>query len=248
VGSRCARSPIRRAGIESLGLPRSHLGLRPLPAGTFAGFPTLRPYHSDRSPCSRRRLLDLCRAFRALIYSWNTSRRPRATCVPASLDSRCVPPLHRLSACMSTPSPRQVSNLWSDGSHRQLSFRPRGSSPPQRFPPHVASVGLLHPTSGPEVRRVFDFPFPPSLPLPKELGQRRGGGRHPPMRSHPSKNSPLPQPYRVTTAHTALPLPLNNESPKRRIDKPFYVPEGTLPTLFPAFPATSDAPARRSAS
>lgn len=159
-----------------------------------------------------------------------------------------VPPLHRLSAPVSTPSPRQVPDLWSVGSHRQLSFRPRGSSPPQRFSPHVAFVGLLHPTSGPEVRRVFDFPFPPPLPLPKELGQRWVDSRRPPMRSHPSKNSPLPQPYRVTTAHTALPLPLDEAPPRRHLDKPFCAPGGALPTLIPAFPATNDAPARCSAS
>lgn len=247
MGSRCARSPIRRAGIESFGLPRSHLGLRPLPAGTFAGFPTLRPHRSDRSPCSRRRLLDLCRAFRALIYSWNTSRRPRA---PAFLP------------------------LWIHGVYRPSTVSPRVCPLPARdksrtFGPTVPTassrsvhVVLPHLNGFLHTSRLRACCIP--LPVLRFAGFLTS-------RSHPrfhSRKSLAKDGVAVAIlpyAHTPRRIPLSRSrtvSPRpippcryhsamilrRDIDKPFCVPEGTLPTLIPAFPATNDAPARCSAS
>jgi hypothetical protein len=42
-------------------------------------------------------------------------------------------PLHRLGLCASTPRGRDL--LWADGANHQLTFRPRGFSPPRRLTP-----------------------------------------------------------------------------------------------------------------
>jgi hypothetical protein len=78
-------------------------------------------------------------------------------------------------------------------------------------------AGLLHPAAGPEVRRVSRNPLP-RRPLTAPLARRgdRPEGQSgaagvrkassPRRDLYPSKSSPRPQPYRVTTADAPLPL------------------------------------------
>jgi hypothetical protein len=66
-----------------------------------------------------------------------------------------------------------------------------------------AAPGLLHPGTGLGSRR-----FPTSHPRdPSQSRDPSEPGRSPQRLSHPSKNSPHPQPYRVTAAVALLPLP-----------------------------------------
>lgn len=149
----------RLAGIGSLGLPRLHLDLRPLPAGAFVAFPTVRTCMSRSS--RRRHLLDLGRASRALASSRNASRHPKMPCAPASWDSRCVRPSIVSPHPCPLPARDESRAIGPAVPTAGIPFRPRGSSPPRRLSPPDAFVGLLHPTSDPEVRRVSGFPLPP---------------------------------------------------------------------------------------
>jgi hypothetical protein len=71
-----------------------------------------------------------------------------------------------------------------------------------------AFVGLLHPTSGPEVRRVSGFLRPLVRDTPESVVLDAGWLSPFPLRLHPSKNPPHPQPFCVTAAVAFLPLPL----------------------------------------
>jgi hypothetical protein len=80
-------------------------------------------------------------------------------------------------------------------------------------------ASLLHLASSHEVRRVFRLPAPA---LPKVRGTRSSSSR----RDHPSKNSPHPQPSRVTAVVAFLPLPLGY---------------GPHPTTLPSLPGVCDS-------
>jgi hypothetical protein len=127
----------------------------------------------DRSLTGRRHLLALSRTFRALIVPPEHLTTSEDLCVPASRDSRASP-LHRLSASASTPGQERIPFLRATGSHQLLTFRPRGSSPPRQLAPQVAFVGLLHPTSGPEVRRVSGFQPPSAQSTPEGVSCPNG--------------------------------------------------------------------------
>jgi hypothetical protein len=161
--------------------------LRGLPDGAL-------PSVEAEAPPDGRHLHDLYRASRALTFGRNASRR-RSARVPTSRDSRC----NRLSTVSPRPCPLPAGMtppLRSGGSHRPISFRPRVSTPPRRLSPRSTSMGLLRPTSGPEVRLVFDFPLPPNGPL----GPERVGGRRPPCAYTPRR---IP----LTRSRTVSPRP-----------------------------------------
>lgn len=90
----------------------------------------------------------------------NSLRRARPlACTASSLEIHLV---FRLSAvfhwCVHSLTPKSHSGQ--QGHPCQLTFRPRGLSPPRRLTPHPTSTGLLHPVSDHEVRDVSGFPRP----------------------------------------------------------------------------------------
>lgn len=99
-------------------------------------FPTGLLHHTSRSSPGRRHLHELGVVSRALVYGWNTSRRPKTTCAPASWDSWCLFP--------STVFPR-----WCPLPTRNESrvFGPTAPTASSRsvhvVPPHLD--GFLHP-------------------------------------------------------------------------------------------------------
>jgi hypothetical protein len=81
-----------------------------------------------------------------------------------------VSPSHRHTFRASTP--RSRSPLRTDVARRRFTFRPRGFTPPQRFPPRE-SYGSVAPRNRSRVRRVSCVP-PPHHP---KVGKRRDNPR-----------------------------------------------------------------------
>jgi hypothetical protein len=70
------------------------------------------------------------------------------------------------------------------------------------------TAGLLHPAAGPGVRRVSRNPLPQSRRPTRRPSEKTGVRKasSPRRDLYPSKSSPRPQPYRVTTACASVPL------------------------------------------
>jgi hypothetical protein len=110
-------------------------------------------------------------------------------------------PLHRHVPRASTPD--GVTTAFGLPVSRPIdSFRPRGFAPPRRFPPHRGSRACCIPLP---VLGFVAFPASVAAAWPKPATV--DGKRSPRRVSHPSKNPPRLQPYRVTTALAFLPLP-----------------------------------------
>jgi hypothetical protein len=118
------------------------------------------------------------------LLSWDSS----ALTPPSIYNTRCPLPEPEGSFGQAIPL------AWSR-SACAVSHRPDGLL-------HPGAAGLLHPATDREVRPVSDLQRQPTQrqPVPCAPFPRRG--------SHPSKNSPRQQPYRVTAASALLPLPL----------------------------------------
>jgi len=97
-------------------------------------------------------------------------------------------------------TPRSRSSLRASAATRQLTFRPRGFAPPQRFSPRE-SHGSVAPRNRPRVRRVSCLP-PPRHP---EVGERRDNPRD---AVHTLRRLPLISSRTdITVAVAFLPLP-----------------------------------------
>jgi hypothetical protein len=103
-------------------------------------------------------------------------------------------PAADISHLASTPT-RPESLASSSGNHAVRLFRPRGFSPPRRFPPR-ASRESIAPHNRLEVRCVSLG----SVRVPYRSTYRMGSRPPRSAISHPSKDSPRRQPHRVTTA------------------------------------------------
>jgi len=115
-----------------------------------------------------------------------------------------------ISHLASTPA-RPESLTSAAGYYTDNMFRPRGFSPPRRFTPR-ASCEFVAPHCQPKVRCVSD-----SIAHRHCRNSHHGAGpsTSPQRVSHPSKDSPHLQPYRVTTAVAFLTfhsLPCTTES------------------------------------
>jgi hypothetical protein len=131
---------------------------------------------------------------------------------PSSHGIRPLPPLRRSSLRVSTPRNPEVpfgravpparSRSAFTVSHRLDGFL------------HPGAAGLLHPASDHEVRRVSVAcrQHHPEAVLCESASS--------PRRSHPSKNSPRQQPYRVTAAVALLPFPLASHAALRWLSPP----------------------------
>lgn len=101
-------------------------------------------------------------------------------------------------------------------SHRVL-IRPRGSSPPRRFPPR-GGRGFVAPRSRTRVRRVSRSPGPVARGRPKTVRSTGPSQWRSPRRgSHPSKSSLRRQPRRITAVVASLPLPSRRSGPTIRL-------------------------------
>jgi len=75
-------------------------------------------------------------------------------------------------------------------------FRPRGFAPPRRLTPHTG-LGFIAPRSQMEFAAFQSGHSPPSPTEVDSVDKRRS---FPQRGSHPSKNSPRRQPYRIAAA------------------------------------------------
>jgi hypothetical protein len=194
----------RANGSGSLGLPRSLPGLSPSPAG-----PSRISRGSRRSPtgAGARKPSWTCLPFKALENGGVRLAPP-----PSSRGirrSRALPP-----TCLSRVNSRRSRSpsFGRAGTHRPILFRPRGSSPPRRFPPR-GGRGSVAPRSRTRVRRVSRYTGA-RHPRPPEGGlwPGRSQWRSPRRGSHPSKSSLRRQPHRITAA---VALPAVTVPPKR---------------------------------
>jgi hypothetical protein len=204
------------------GLSRRHRGLRSLPTGTFVDFPTLRSTLEAEAPRADAASLTLCRAFRAL-GECRTASHPIAVVadatwhalLPLEIHGARSPPSSLRSGVHSRPLRRP------DCSDRVLTFGPMtpaiGSRSVLVVLPHPD--GLLHRAVLPRLLCVcglvasrfrswgptgFWLPAPAWCVHSGEQTHRAGMQSPSPHRTHPSKNPPLPQPYRVTAARCLL--------------------------------------------
>jgi hypothetical protein len=125
-----------------------------------------------------------------------------------------VSPSRRYTFRVSTP--RSRGPLRTDAARRRFTFRPRGFTPPQRFPPRE-SYGSVAPRNRPRVRHVSCVP-PPHHP---KMGKRRDNSRDavhtlrrfslissrtaslrplPSYRYHPARHDRRPKPVSLPTA------------------------------------------------
>lgn len=182
---------------------RRRPGLRGVP-GTCAAH---RPKPIRASPRGLRLL------FRALFDGWDPLSR--APPLVGSVSAR--PPTSRRAS-----TPRSRSSLRPDDATRQVMFRPRGFSPPRRFPPRGGSRACCIPQPV-RVRRVSRRVVPGLAP-PKWSSLGTPILRSPRRGSHPPKSLPRQQPYRLTTAVALLLLPSRPIPGRRRSDDLFRRP------------------------
>jgi hypothetical protein len=185
-------------GSGSSSLPRSLHGLGPLPARPPRYFRVLRPRLTSRT-AEAERSCQSCRPSWSLTspselspLCRNSSQLPKKPRAPPLLGFALFSPLYRSTFGASTPGSRGFLRL--DGATRRVSFRPRGFSPPRRFPPHLGCEFVA-----PRCRLWGSARF--LLPASRNARRLPGGPSHSPRRvSYPSKSSPHQQPYRITAA------------------------------------------------
>lgn len=115
------------------------------------------------------------------------------------------------------PLPGAEAPIGPMGTSHRVKFRPRGSSPPRRFPPH-GGRGFVAPRSQTRVRRVSRSPGPDARGRPKTVRSTGPSQWRSPRRgSHPSKSSLRRQPHRITAAVASLPLPSRRSGPTIRL-------------------------------
>jgi hypothetical protein len=128
------------------------------------------------------------------------TRLQQAGCSSLPLLGFVESPLRR-TAVATVHSRGTEAPLRSRAATREITFRPRGFSPPRRFTPVAASDVLQSVTAMgfatfPDLRSVH--------PANRTYGPRDPSPQHD---SYPSKNSPRQQPHRITAAVAFLPLP-----------------------------------------
>jgi hypothetical protein len=131
-------------------------------------------------------------------------------------------PLHRPAPQRPLPGRRRHRpfGLWR--TTPEVSFRPRGFAPPRRFAPLIAPSPGLPPCPRRSAFRAGNRETSPSRCRSGFAAfPARSRARHPfpapsPRREHPSKDSPHPQPYRVTAALPLLALSRRASSTSRR--------------------------------
>jgi hypothetical protein len=142
----------------------------------------------------------------ARAVSWTLQTlRPALSCEVGCRDSpppACLPSVH------SPESTLLPTRFGPEAACLGIVFRPRGFAPPRRLPP----LGRLRACCIP--LPVMGFAAFPALDSgstrPPGRARHRAVGvpRHSPRRfSHPSKNSPRPQPHHITVAVAPLPFP-----------------------------------------
>jgi hypothetical protein len=203
----CLAMPL---GCRSLVFPAPFLGLRPLPAGTLEGHREHRLPGSE-PPGASTSVTFTSPSMRPHTVG-NPSRHagtevPSETRVPASPGVRPLsapPPMHRPRVHSRRPKPP------SGRRHHpfRLAFRPRGFSPPRRFPPR-SGCGFVAPRYRSGVRRVSRrrLPEPPERdtgePTPFPATRAHTLRRVPPVDSRTTS----PRSLAFTVAVALLPLP-----------------------------------------
>jgi hypothetical protein len=185
---------------SSLAFDRRRPGLR--------GFPGTRAAHRPEPVGGSPRGLHV--PFRALDDCGNGSRRPASRGIRRMCPSVGIP--------VARPLPGAEAPIGLVGPTHRVAFRPRGSSPPRRFPPR-GGRGSIAPRSRTRVRRVSRCTGA-RLPQPPEDGPGPGHSqwRSPRRGSHPSKSSLRRQPHRITAAVASLPSPSRPRRAGRRLD------------------------------
>jgi len=139
------------------------------------------------------------------LLSWDSSRTCRSRC-PRPLPPTSPPSVHSRQA--------SLPGFGLRGTTSEVVFRPRGFAPPRRFAPLDGSRACCIP------QPVVGFVAFPCGPVCRPHGPKTAraapASPFPRRLSYPPKDSPRPQPYRVTAALAPLPLP----SPLRRASRP----------------------------